>query len=117
LQIELTKDPPTRTTHSEKGVIMLPLQDWDAAYMVQIATPDESAEVEKKGSAIFDPVNQKNLTRAELAKQVCAFANSGDGFLVYGINKAGGLDAGVQDRDRGEQRAHRRALGDRDHCG
>jgi Schlafen, AlbA_2 len=74
-----------------------PLDEWDAAYLSMIATPDESGDLEKKGSAKFDPFGDKKETRAELAKQVCAFGNSGLGFLVYGIASKGGLDAGVQD--------------------
>jgi hypothetical protein len=52
----------------------------------------------EKGFAKFDPVGDKKGTREELAKQVCAFSNAGDGFLVYGIiDKVGGLDPGVED--------------------
>jgi Schlafen, AlbA_2 len=72
-----------------------PLEEWDAAYLATIATPDESADLEKKASAKFDPAGAKSATREELAKQVCAFANSGGGFLVYGIEESGAIDAGV----------------------
>lgn len=79
-----------------------PLDDWDEAYLRSIATPDETADLEKKGSAKFDPVGDKKGTRDELAKQVCAFSNAGDGFLVYGIAAVGGLDAGVADTVGGQ---------------
>jgi hypothetical protein len=42
-------------------------------------------------------VANKTATKDELAKQVCAFANSGGGFLVYGLAKGGGFDAGVSE--------------------
>jgi hypothetical protein len=72
-----------------------PLDEWDPAYLQGIAAPGEYANLEKKRSDAFDPAARKAATREELAKQVCAFANSGDGFLVYGIADTGGLDAGV----------------------
>jgi hypothetical protein len=74
-----------------------PIGDWDAAYVLSIATPLETAELEKKGSALMDPQGNRDKTVKELAKQVSAFANSGDGFIVYGIDKDGGLDGGVTD--------------------
>jgi hypothetical protein len=84
-----------------------PLDQWDAAYVQSIATPDESAELEKKASDKFDHTSnaKKNETSAELAKQVCAFSNSSRGFLVYGITKAGPLDGGVREIPSGNQTA------------
>jgi hypothetical protein len=72
-----------------------PLEEWDEAYLREIAVPGESQTLEKKASPKFDPERKKTDTQEELAKQVCAFSNATDGFLVYGINDAGGLDAGV----------------------
>jgi predicted HTH transcriptional regulator len=66
-----------------------PLDEWDAAHVQSIPTSDESGDLKKKASAKFDPVGDKKETRTELAKQVCAFANSGGGFLVYGVEKDG----------------------------
>jgi hypothetical protein len=74
-----------------------PLDEWDDSYLLKIATPHESAELEKKGADRMDLLEKKKETREELARQVCAFANSGGGFIVYGIPKAGGFDAGVAD--------------------
>jgi hypothetical protein len=73
------------------------LAEWDEKYIREIAAPGESADLEKKSAALLDPVGDKKATKEELAKQVCAFANSGPGFLVYGAVDTGGLDAGVLD--------------------
>jgi predicted HTH transcriptional regulator len=75
-----------------------PIEDWDAAYVQTLATPEESLELEKKASAKLDLSTgpSKREALAELAKQVCAFSNSSRGFLVYGIDdKKGKLDQGV----------------------
>src|SRR5438552_2166864 len=84
-----------------------PIADWDSAYVTSIATsPDETLDLEKKRKDLFDPAGNKGRTRAELAKQVCAFSNSSPGFLVYGmIDKGGGLDDGVPEIAVGTQSA------------
>jgi hypothetical protein len=79
-----------------------PLSEWDAAYITTLLTPDETVELEKKESTIFDPVGNKKALREELAKQVCAFSNAGDGFIVFGIDKTGKLDAGVAGKVGGQ---------------
>jgi Schlafen, AlbA_2 len=73
---------------------MQPLREWDETVIQTIALPGESDEVEKKSALALDHMPKSEL-RAEIAKQVCAFANAGNGFLVFGINDAGGLDSGV----------------------
>lgn len=72
-----------------------PLGEWDESIILSVATPDETAEVEKKAAAKFDLAGNKRDTRDEIAKQVCAFANSGGGYLVFGIDRTGKLDAGI----------------------
>src|SRR6201995_4310988 len=62
---------------------MRPLDEWDAAYLDEVATMDETASLEKKSSLGFD--QKKELTKAEIAKQVCAFANSGEGYIAFGF--------------------------------
>ena len=37
---------------------MRPLQEWDAAYLAEIASLPDTAEYERKGSAIFDPATR-----------------------------------------------------------
>jgi hypothetical protein len=75
------------------------LEDWDAAYLTaEIVGADETEQLEKKGEDAFQVTARGKVsgqTQAEIAKQVCAFANSGDGFLVFGIDKHKQLDAGV----------------------
>jgi hypothetical protein len=79
-----------------QGVVMHPpLEDWDEPYVKEIAARSEGFDLEKKASAKFDPENSKAGTRAELAKQVCAFANANSGVLIYGVANDGSLDAGV----------------------
>ena len=63
---------------------MQPLSEWDEALIRAIALPGESDAVEKKSSLALERMPRPEL-RAEIAKQVCAFANAGDGFLVFGI--------------------------------
>jgi predicted HTH transcriptional regulator len=78
------------------------IDEWDAACLQSIATPDETADLEKKGSALLDPLHNKSATKEELAKQICAFANASAGFLVYGVASNGGLDSGALDTVRTE---------------
>jgi hypothetical protein len=70
------------------------LEEWDEQYVQEIAKPGEYDWLEKKASATLDDP-RSNVAKQEIAKQVCAFANAGDGFLVFGIDNAGALDAGV----------------------
>ena len=73
----------------EKAV--LPIEEWDEQYVVQeIANMRESDAFERKGSASMND-------RVMMAKEICAFANAGDGILVYGLNDGGGFDTGVPD--------------------
>ncbi len=72
-----------------------PLAGWDEAYIWEIAAKTEGFDLEKKASAKFDPENDKSGTQAELAKQVCAFANASSGVLIYGVANDGTLDSGV----------------------
>src|SRR3954454_23871507 len=69
---------------------MRPLGEWDAAYLVELAHQDETASFEKKAA--------EGLTREKIAQGVCAFANSGEGYIAFGFKDekaGGGLDAGV----------------------
>lgn len=69
---------------------MRPLDEWDAAYLDELAHQDETASFEKKAS--------EGLTREKIAQGVCAFANAGDGYMVFGFKDekaGGGLDDGV----------------------
>jgi Putative DNA-binding domain len=77
-----------------------PLRDWDESHLRAIAVPGETTELEKKASSWLDPENRPEDTIAELGKQVCAFSNSADGFLVYGILDKGGFDQGVPEITR-----------------
>tara|TARA_R110002049_G_scaffold308493_1_gene512695 strand:+ start:535 stop:1446 length:912 start_codon:yes stop_codon:yes gene_type:complete len=78
---------------------MLQLADWDENYLLNdVLSANESATLEKKSADKFTLKNDGTPnaeTKSELAKQVSAFANSGGGFLVYGITDDGVLDAGV----------------------
>ena len=72
------------------------LSDVDAA---AAASSDESVILEKKGAAAFDLSAPaiKRVLQGEIAKQVCAFANAGGGFLVFGVAASGGRDGGVSE--------------------
>jgi Putative DNA-binding domain len=70
--------------------MLRPLNEWDDAYLSEIDASDEKALLEKKQSAGFNP--------DIIAKQVCAFANAGGGFIVFGMKDkkdGGGLDSGI----------------------
>jgi hypothetical protein len=79
-----------------------PIEDWALAEIDLVTDPklDETLQLERKASAKFHHSSNAatNETKAEIAKQVCAFANAGGGFLVYGISDAGGRDGGVAPR-------------------
>jgi hypothetical protein len=77
---------------------ILPLDDWDDAYLDEVAKSDETGFLEKKAGLMFDPADrtQMDALRAEIAVQVCAFSNAGRGYLVFGIgDKTRQLDRGV----------------------
>jgi hypothetical protein len=76
------------------------LDNWNQEYVTTtVRLEDESAMLEKKSSGKFSLTakgHPDGATKDELAKQVAAFSNSGDGFLVYGIDDdKKTLDAGV----------------------
>lgn len=73
---------------------------WDVNYLNTVIVPHvESDEIEKKGWESLFPngaATPNQAAKDELAKQVSAFSNSVSGFLVYGIDDHGALDAGVR---------------------
>jgi hypothetical protein len=79
---------------------MRPLEDWDEEYVTtEVPQLEESACLEIKASGMFSLTSRgqpDGHMKEELAKQVSAFSNAGDGFLVFGIDdRAKSLDAGV----------------------
>jgi len=76
-----------------------PLDKWDESYFLsEIVPADESEALEKKSSLSWVVNSRGKLDGAssnELAKQVCAFSNSGAGVLVYGVSKNKTLDTGI----------------------
>lgn len=79
-----------------------PLEDWELGDVEAVAAGDfpEGVELEKKAADKLDASGGKLSAdhRDELAKQACAFANAGGGFIVYGVRDAsagGGLDNGI----------------------
>lgn len=91
------------TLLEEEARMFPPLHEWNAEQVLEAAKADESLTVEKKAKEKFDPQGDKKGTKQELAKQVCAFSNSGHGFLLYGVADAGELDAGVEEVGAGTQ--------------
>lgn len=85
---------------------MEPISQWDADYVRTVVLPDvENVSLEKKASEKFALTTRDKLngdSQAELAKQICGFANSGDGFIVYGITDDNELDAGVLNKVGGQ---------------
>jgi predicted HTH transcriptional regulator len=77
---------------------MRPIEEWDSDYLLEVAPLLENEGYERKASALFmldSRGKPTSATETEIAKQVCAFANAGDGFLVFGINNDGKLDDGI----------------------
>jgi hypothetical protein len=72
-----------------------PLADWTEESVRELAARPEGFDLEKKASDKFEPESNKGKTQAELAKQVCAFANASSGALIYGVADDGTLDRGV----------------------
>lgn len=75
------------------------LAEWDEDYLrSEIAVSPELSWLEKKASARI-ALTSRNVpdaeSKLELAKQVSAFSNAGQGYLVYGITSAGQFDGGV----------------------
>jgi hypothetical protein len=71
--------------------MLRPIDDWDAAYLDEVEQMEEGLALDKKESTALRP--------DVIEKQVCAFANAGGGFLVFGIRdkkSSGGFDAGVE---------------------
>ena len=66
------------------------LADWDSDYLEEIDAMEEGGSLDKKRA--------DGLTPDEVAKQACAFANAGGGFVVFGMKDAKegrGFDEGV----------------------
>lgn len=66
-----------------------PLDQWDADYIVTDLLPgEETGSLEFKSAgrfAVKADGRPDSETKLEIAKQVCAFSNARDGFLVFGI--------------------------------
>jgi hypothetical protein len=75
---------------------MQPLSDWDEDYILnEVATIKESSSLEKKAS---DKLSKKSADKQDIAKEICAFANAGEGFLVFGMPDDGEIDGGVPEK-------------------
>src|SRR5262249_45247448 len=68
------------------------LDQWDEAFLLQVAAADESLELEKKASPTLEPPAPDG---DEVYKQASPFANSAGGYVGFGIDKDRKLDAGV----------------------
>ena len=73
--------------------------EWTEQYIESL--PREDNRVEKKSSGTDDWTDDK--FRAELAKQLSAFANTGGGSLIFGANDEGMIDGGLRLVRRGRQ--------------
>src|SRR5438105_4085772 len=75
------------------------LSNWDEDYIRNVVLPYvEAGNLEKKAAGKFTFTSSGKVdaaTTEELAKQVCGFANSGAGYIVYGITDDNRLDVGV----------------------
>jgi predicted HTH transcriptional regulator len=79
--------------------VLRQLSDWDAAYLNEVEAMDETRLMEKKQSDGLKP--------DEIAKQVCAFAIAGGGFVVFGIKARkdrGGFDQGAPTQQSSQAR-------------
>ncbi|MDT8071211.1 MAG: ATP-binding protein [Terriglobia bacterium] len=72
--------------------------EWTEGYIEGL--PREDDRIERKGSRIFD---DENKLREELAKQLSAFANTGGGNLILGVDNQGKIDGGIPIIHKGRQ--------------
>lgn len=73
-----------------------PLDEWDEEYV--LALPTEGNSLERKGSRLLDltePGVKEGAVLDELAKQLSAFANTGGGHIIYGVDNKGDVDNGA----------------------
>lgn len=70
---------------------MRDLNEWDRDYVLSKVAEPESSVFERKASTSLND-------KTEIAKQVCAFSNAGEGYLVYGVTADGKLDEGVPNK-------------------
>jgi hypothetical protein len=71
-------------------------RDWDEAYILNNLPQWESDQIEFKGRRVVDLTipEVNDIDRTSLAKTLSAFANSGGGALILGINKTRQVDDG-----------------------
>lgn len=72
-----------------------PVADWDEDDVLSL--PSEGSQIERKGTLLLDLTLsevQESRVLGAMAKQISAFANSGGGQLIYGINNSGQVDRG-----------------------
>jgi hypothetical protein len=78
---------------------MRPIDEWDEPYVLSdVIEADESESFERKASDALEDDRS-------IAKEICAFANAGDGIIVYGLKdkkRGGGLDGGLSE-NRGRE--------------
>jgi hypothetical protein len=70
-----------------------PVSEWDEAYILSLP---ENDEFERKGAMLLDlkAGADENAVLDELAKQLSAFANTGGGRIIYGIERDGSIKCG-----------------------
>lgn len=99
----------TLARHRDSELCLLQMstdpRDWDEDYLLSL--PQEDSTFERKGSHMLDvtlPNTNEGKVRAELAKQLSAFANSGGGRIIYGLTDQGAIDQrGVARTVKGNQ--------------
>lgn len=76
-------------------------RDWNEDYIYSLSV-QEYDNIEFKASALFDlEKSVREKTRAYLAKQICALANSGGGMLVIGVKDPKSCKNGILEIDGG----------------
>jgi len=71
-----------------------PVSDWDEDYILSL--PKENDEFDRKGARLLDTKAgaKEDEILNELAKQLSAFANTGGGQIVYGVEDDGTIGLG-----------------------
>jgi len=71
-----------------------PVSDWDEDYILSL--PKENDEFDRKGARLLDTKAgaDENDVLNELAKQLSAFANTGGGQIIYGVEDDGTIGLG-----------------------
>jgi len=77
--------------------MLRPLDEWDEEYIAHLPLEEDYRFDRKRSSILIDAASGRNASanRNEMSVDVSAFANSGGGYLIYGVANDGVVDGGI----------------------